>query len=154
MIKNKTLLITIPVSLFVMSFSANLYARGDLSAQKPIEVKVLLGNEANPFRFIPSKIQFETGKLYKLKLINSSQSKHYFTSSKFSSSIYTRKIQIVNDKGKTLAEVKGAIRTVEVYPGQTAEWWFVPVKTGMMNDLHCQISGHTEAGMKGLIIIK
>jgi len=145
---------TIVAITYTSILTVDVYARGDLSSQQPIEVKVFLGNKENPQRFIPSKIEFETGKLYKLKLVNASQSKHYFTSSKFSASIYTRKVQVISDKGKTIAEVKGAIRTIEVYPGQTAEWWFVPIKTGMINDLHCQISGHTEAGMTGKITIK
>ena len=43
----------------------------------------------------------------------------------------------------TLAEFKGAIREIEVYPGQTAEWWFVPVATGRVTDLRCGIVGRT-----------
>jgi uncharacterized cupredoxin-like copper-binding protein len=50
--------------------------------------------------------------------------------------------------------MKGAIREIEVYPKGTAEWWFVPVKTGKLTDLICTIPGHAEAGMKGTIEIK
>ena len=53
-----------------------------------------------------------------------------------------------------VAEVKGAIREIEVYPKGTVEWWFVPVKTGKLTDLICTIPGHAEAGMKGAIEIK
>ena len=69
--------------------------------------------------------------------------------------IFTRKVQVTqarDDKTVTLAEVKGAVREVEVYPGQSAEWWFVPVATGRVTDLRCGISGsdgktHADHGM-------
>jgi uncharacterized cupredoxin-like copper-binding protein len=58
-----------------------------------------------------------------------------------------------------LAEFKGAIREIEVYPGQTAEWWFVPVAAGRITDLQCGIKGadgktHAEHGMVGEIVIE
>jgi uncharacterized cupredoxin-like copper-binding protein len=103
-------------------------AAGDLSRQEPIEVTVELGKPGQ-HAFAPSKLRFETGKLYKLVLRNPSNDPHYFTSHAFTQLIYTRKVQVVHTRdGKTvpLAEFKGAIREIEVYPGQTAEWWFVP----------------------------
>ena len=77
----------------------------------------------------------------------------------FSKSIFTRKIQI-NFNNKKLAEVKGFINEVEVWPKHQIEWWFVPVKTGFFEDLFCKVkdlkSGlkHSEMGMRGTIIIK
>ena len=70
--------------------------------------------------FVPNKLRFETGKLYKLVLNNPSNDPHYFTSHAFTQLIYTRKVQVVQERdGKptTLAEFKGAIREIEVYPG-------------------------------------
>jgi len=46
------------------------------------------------------------------------------------------------------------VREIEVYPGATAEWWFVPVKAGSLNDLKCTVKGHGEGGMIGTIIIE
>ena len=109
-----------------------------------------------------SKLRFETGKLYKLVLRNPSNDPHYFTSHAFTQLIYTRKVQVVQDRdGKrtTLAEFKGAIREIEVYPGHIAEWWFVPVAAGRATDLRCGIVGadgksHAEHGMVGEIVIE
>jgi uncharacterized cupredoxin-like copper-binding protein len=58
-----------------------------------------------------------------------------------------------------LAELKGAIPEIEVYPGQTAEWWFVPVATGRVTDLRCGIvdktgKSHADHGMVGEIVIE
>src|SRR5712692_1147930 len=104
-------------------------AAGNLAGQEPIVVTVELGKPGKHV-FLPDKLKFETGKLYKLVLANNSSDPHYFTSHGFSSLIYTRKVQVVqmrDGKPTTLAEFKGAIREIEVYPGHSAEWWFVPV---------------------------
>jgi len=140
------------VVCLLMPISA--YAAGDMTAQQPVEVNVSLGSKNNQLRFYPSKLRFETGKLYKLVIKNPSKQKHYFTAEGLARSVFTRKVQIVSKANKTLAEVKGAINEIEVYPGGTAEWWFVPVKTLMASRLHCSIKGHTEAGMTGQISIQ
>jgi len=112
--------------------------------------------------FAPKQLKLETGKLYKLILRNASNDPHYFTSHAFSQLIFTRKVQVVHNiggKSVTLAEFKGAIREIEVYPGQTAEWWFVPVAAGRVTDLKCGIKGadgktHADHGMVGEIVIE
>jgi uncharacterized cupredoxin-like copper-binding protein len=137
------------------------HAAGDLSRQQPIEVTVDLG-EPGKHVFSPNKLKFETGKLYKLVLRNASNDPHYFTSHAFSQMIYTRKVQVVqvrDGKPTTLAEFKGAIREIEVYPGQSAEWWFVPIAAGRVTDLSCGIVGkdgksHADHGMVGEIVIE
>ena len=126
----------------------------DLSKQKPIELNVALGDKNNAMIFSPSLIELEAGKLYKLVLENKGHTKHYFTSPGLAQAVYTRKVQINDADGKPMAEVKGSINEIEIYPGHKAEWWFVPVKAGEFGDLHCSIAGHTEAGMVGKVIIK
>jgi uncharacterized cupredoxin-like copper-binding protein len=136
-------------------------AAADLSRQEPIEVTVDLGRPGQHV-FTPNRLSFEVGKLYKLVLRNPSQDPHYFTSHAFTQLIYTRKVQVTQQReGKTttLAEFKGAIREIEVYPGQTAEWWFVPVAAGRVTDLRCSIAGkdgktHADHGMVGEIAIE
>jgi uncharacterized cupredoxin-like copper-binding protein len=137
------------------------HAAGDLSRQEPIEITMELGKPGQ-HAFVPNKLRFETGKLYKLILRNPSSDPHYFTSHAFTQLIYTRKVQVVQNRdGKmtALAEFKGAIREIEVYPGQTAEWWFVPVAAGRATDLRCGIVGadgksHADHGMVGEIVIE
>lgn len=142
-----------------LNFTA--HAAGDLSKQHPVTVTVELGKPGK-HEFVPNKLRFETGKLYKLVLKNASADPHYFTSHGFTQMIYTRKVQVTQERdGKTvtLAEFKGAIREIEVYPGQSAEWWFVPVASGRVNDLRCGITGtdgksHADHGMVGEIVIE
>ena len=84
---------------------------------------------------------------------------HYFGSDLLSKSIFTRKIQLVRNN-KKIAEIKGIINEVEVWPNETLEWWFVPIKTGIFFDLKCNVKDqktllrHYEMGMKGKIVIK
>jgi len=138
------------------------FAGGDLSQQQPIAVRVDLGKDGvEDHKFYPDNLTFETGKLYKLVIHNPSNSKHYFTSVGLAQKIYTRKVQVMDDIGagaKTIAEIKGAVLEVEVYPGGTTEWWFVPVATGVIKDLHCHIEdkdgkSHAQKGMTGQITI-
>jgi uncharacterized cupredoxin-like copper-binding protein len=136
-------------------------AAGDLSRQTPVELTIMLGSSGR-HEFTPKQLRFETGKLYKLILRNDSDDPHYFTSHAFSQMVWTRKVQVTQQrdgKGVTLAEFKGAIREIEVYPGQSAEWWLVPVAAGRANDLRCDIKGadgktHAELGMTGEIVIE
>lgn len=145
----------------LLGVASGAFAAGDLSRQTPIDVTVDLGTPGK-HEFAPKQIKFETGKLYKLTLRNSSNDPHYFTSHAFSQMIFTRKVQVVQQrdgKGVTLAEFKGAIREIEVYPGHAAEWWFVPIAAGRVTDLRCDIKGadgktHAELGMTGEIVIE
>ena len=151
---NKVLL-----ALFLVTLVSFTYAKEDLTRQKPItQIVNLHGIEGEVHYFEPSYLEFETGKLYKLIIKNNSDSKHYFTSIKFSQSIFTRKIQ-VGKEGEKIAEVKGNISEVEIYPKNVIEWWFVPIKTGLFNDLECKVKdktrnlSHSDMGMKGVIKI-
>jgi uncharacterized cupredoxin-like copper-binding protein len=138
-------------------------AAGDLSRQDPILVVVELGRPDGRHAFEPNRLRFETGKLYRLVLRNVSRDPHYFTSDEFAARIFTRKVQVTQRQADgrevTLAEFKGSIREIEVYPGHAAEWWFVPVATGRITDLRCGIVAadrrtHAEHGMVGEIIIE
>lgn len=135
-------------------------SEGDLTRQKPIEVVVQLGTEDGEMTFVPNELTFETGKLYKLVLKNPSPVKHYFTSHTLARKVFTRKVQVVHE-GERLAEIKGAISEIEVFPGGLTEWWFVPVQTGTFTDLHCHVDAdkdagttHADMGMVGKITIK
>ena len=122
-------------------------AAADLSRQKPIEVKIELGNALGKLGFFPNELTFETGKLYKLTIKNPSNKFHYFSAPKFAASIWTRKVQT------NTSEVKGAIREVEVFSGGSTDWYFVPVAAGTF-ELVCTKKGHKEAGEVGTITIR
>ena len=137
------------------------FAGGNLAKQKPIVVHLDLGKDGvETHKFYPDKLTFETGKLYRLMIHNPSNSKHYFTSLGFASKVFTRKVQVMDDLGKgakAIGEIKGAIREIEVYPGGTAEWWFVPVATGTV-EMRCGIKDkdgktHAKKGMHGTVTI-
>jgi uncharacterized cupredoxin-like copper-binding protein len=146
------------LSLAVLgALAAPAMSAGDLTRQDPVERRVELGTKDDAHRYAPSNLTFETGKLYKLVLTNPSKSAHYFSAPEFASKVYTRKVQVVHDGGR-LAEIKGDIREIEVFPGGTTEWWFVPVATGTFG-LSCGVKDadgrtHAEHGMVGTIKIE
>tara|TARA_Y100000746_G_scaffold19975_1_gene15448 strand:+ start:311 stop:787 length:477 start_codon:yes stop_codon:yes gene_type:complete len=153
--------IKIIFTYFIIIFSYVNYSQSqDLTKQEAIEKIIYFkGVVGESHYYEPSEITFYTGKLYKLILKNVSDSKHYFSSSSFSNSIFTRKIQI-NTDGKKLSEIKGIINEVEVWPNHQIEWWFIPIKTGRFEDLLCKVEDlktgveHSKMGMRGIIIIK
>lgn len=118
----------------------------NLLKQPAIEITVSLGNVANELKFEPNHLEFTSGKRYNLKLNNPSSQKHYFTAKDFADAIWTQKVEAGN------VEIKGNIHELELKPGAEAEWVFVPMKPGKYA-LGCTIAGHTEAGMKGEIVI-
>lgn len=147
----------------VSTGSAQTTGGGDLSRQQPIEVVVRLGTPGGEHRFEPSQLSFRTGLLYRLILLNVSRDPHYFTSEGLAASVWTRKAQVMgpgaNGQLTVLAEIKGAIREIEVYPGQRAEWWFVPIQAGRFRDLRCDIRAadgrsHADHGMHGEVVIE
>ncbi|BAY31685.1 hypothetical protein NIES2107_35710 [Nostoc carneum NIES-2107] len=119
---------------------------GDVLKQAAMEIPVSLGNAANELKFEPNTLEFTAGKRYNLRLTNPSQLKHYFTAKDFADGIWTQKVEA----GKV--EIKGAIHEVELKPGATAEWVFVPLKPGKYS-LRCTVPGHAEAGMTGVITV-
>lgn len=139
----------------------------DLAQQKPIEIRVDLGKAGSRsddpagHRFVPDKLTLETGKLYRLVLHNPSNSAHYFFSNDLAAKVWTRKAQVMDEIGpsrKAIAEIKGFTRELEIYPGGTAEWWFVPVAAGTVTDLICTIKEkdgktHAEHGMRATVVI-
>lgn len=145
---------TIFIALIMLCIPCLLAAAGDMTAQDPRTITIQLGSKDNHLKFYPSALEFETGRLYKLVLINPSRQAHYFTAEAFARSIFTRKVEVMDQSGTTIAEVKGHIDEIEVYPGGASQWWFVPIKTLDASRLHCSIEGHGEAGMTGRITIK
>jgi hypothetical protein len=131
-----------------------LHAAGDLTQQEPRRASVELSNAAGEKKFSPDKLSFETGTLTILTIHNNSEKSYYFGSNGFADSVYSRKLVVLApDKKQPLAEIYGPVRRIELYPGQTLEWWFVPVRTGTFDDLMSRKS-EAAAGMKGVIDIQ
>lgn len=83
-----------------------------------------LGTEDGQVKFIPHDLTFERGKYYKLLITNPSPEDHYFTSDAFATHIFTRKVEVKDQQGKTLVEVHGAIHDMELKPGSSVECFF------------------------------
>lgn len=84
---------------FLGYFNA-VFAAGDFTRMKPISVEIEMKSSNNVHVFSPNRVRLETGKLYKIILLNNSKEKHYFSSKKFAESVFTRKVQILRDGKK------------------------------------------------------
>lgn len=149
MSKFLTVIFSLLMSIVIMGTSPAIAENlsHNLLKQPVIEITVSLSNTANELKFEPNYLELIPGKRYNLKLNNPSSQKHYFTAKDFADVIWTQKVEA----GKV--EIKGNIHELELKPGAEAEWVFVPIKSGKYA-LRCTIAGHTEAGMKGEIVIK
>jgi uncharacterized cupredoxin-like copper-binding protein len=128
---------------------------GDLAAQEPRTVRLTLGDARNRMVFAPKTLSFETGVLYKLVLHNAGPEKHELDAPELVSAVYTRKVEVLDADGRMLAEVKTpTLQEIEVAPGATVEWYFVPVRTVEDGELLCDLPGHREAGMVGRFSIR
>ena len=68
---NAPKLLIILIFLFSFFYFGESFAKNDLTRQKPIEVEVFLNGKIGETHFYyPSTLNFETGKLYKLKIKN------------------------------------------------------------------------------------
>lgn len=145
---------TIRATLFMFLIALTFTA----SAEKPhgpkaIEVNVAVGSADGAMQFFPQELTFERGNYYKLVITNPSNEDHYFTSDAFSTHIFTRKIEVKDKAGKTVAEIHGAINDMELKPGASVEWFFFPMTKGKDLKLFCHKKGHKALGMVGSINI-
>ncbi len=133
------------------------HAAGDLAKQEAVTITMRLGMENTPQgpqpRISPDTLTLETGRLYALRLQNIGDKPYYFGSQSLADAVYTRKVVALDAAGKTVAEVYGPIRRIEIAAGHAVEWWFLPVRTGRFDDVMSTRS-LAEAGMKAVIEVK
>ena len=117
-----------------------------------ITVMVETGTEAGELKFVPDKFRFERGKYYKLVIHNPSKMDHYFSSDGMGTHVYTRKIEVADDNGATIAEIHGDVYDMELRSGSTVAWYFYPMTNGKLR-LYCHKEDHEQHGMVGEIEI-
>ena len=129
------------------------WSAGDLSRADVETVILEMGSNDNGMYFKPSHLDFDTGKAYEIVLKNPDKIKHEAETAEFAEKVFARKVEVKSPSGELVAEIKGAIREVEVGPGGEVEWFVVPVQTGTALAMECPLEGHREAGMHGTITI-
>jgi uncharacterized cupredoxin-like copper-binding protein len=149
-VKYKNILL-VSLVLIVTPFAS---ADGDLSRANVQTVVMEMGTNDGKMYFNPSHLNFKTGQAYKIVLKNVDTIKHEIEANEFVDKIFTRKVEVKDKNGGLVAEIKGAIREIEVGPMQEVEWYVVPIQPGKNIEMVCAIAGHKEAGMHGLITIQ
>lgn len=152
--KTPSLLCNLLTALCIGSFPwTSTWAAGDLSAGEPIRLKIRLGGDNGEHRFIPDALQFETGKLYALRIENPGGTNYYFGSQGLADAVFTRKAVVLDAAGKDLVQIYGPVRRFELKAGSAMEWWFIPIRTGVFEDLR-STKTHTDAGMRATIEVR
>ncbi len=140
-----TLALIVPGSLVM--------AKGDLSRANPETIVIEMGTAGQRMYFKPNHLNLQTGKAYKLVLRNVDKIKHEVEAHEFVEKVFTRKVEVKDQDGKMLAEIKGSVSEIEVGAGGEVEWFIVPVQTGKDLAMECALPGHKQAGMHGTITI-
>lgn len=148
---HKSALAVASIALFLTLFAGAPVRAADLGDQVPIEVELTMEGGAECQRFAPESLQLEGGRLYKLRLINRTERSCYFVSNKLADAVYTRKVLVKDSAGNEAAELYGPLRRAEVKAGATVEWWLVPVRAGVFDDV---ASRRSETGMRAVITVK
>lgn len=147
--------LTTTCTLLALALAGPTFAAGDLSRANVIDVPIELGSNDDGMYMKPNVLEFETGQAYKLILINPDEIKHEISLNEMTEKIFTRKIEVSDSEGNFVAEIKGTINEVEVGPGQTVQWFIVPIQTSDEPiEITCEIPGHREAGMRASVTIK
>lgn len=147
--------LTTGCAVLALALATPVFAEGDLSRANVINVVIEMGSNDDGMYLKPDSYEFVTGQAYKLILTNVDEIKHELALNEMGERIFTRKIEIADEKGDLIAEIKGNIREVEVGAGKTVEWFMVPVQTSDDPiEITCEIPGHLEAGMRARVMIK
>jgi uncharacterized cupredoxin-like copper-binding protein len=149
---NKKLLM-LPIFMANVLITSLSNAEGDLSRANIETVVLEMGTNASGMYFKPSQLNLKTGQAYKIVLKNVDKIKHELESEDFVKKIFNRKVEMKNEAGGLLAEIKGSFYEIEVGPMSEVEWFIVPIQPGKNIKMVCAIAGHTEAGMHGIINI-
>ncbi|GAB4298175.1 MAG: hypothetical protein Kow0058_14590 [Roseovarius sp.] len=143
------------IGSMALAMSGTAWAAGDLSRADVQTVVLEMGtNEDGSMYFKPSELNFETGKAYKLHMVNPDEIKHEVALHEMLERIFTRKVEIETAEGELVAEIKGQIHEIEIGPHQAADWYFVPIQPMEAGEITCEIAGHKEAGMRATAHIR
>lgn len=117
-------------------------------------IDLQLGGEDNQMAFFPGEIVLDKGESYRLVMTNRGPVVHEFASPTFKDHIETDKVEVFDAQGNEVAYVVGSVREIELQPGARVVWSFTAVKAAEQIDMLCELPGHLEAGMRGVIRIR
>lgn len=131
--------------------AASVLAMEELPLGDAIEIEVTL----KEYSFTPDSLAFEMGKLYKLKVHNAGKMRHEFDSPILAASVLTTMVEVVDAQGNIMAAFRGRLVGIELLPGNTVYWWFMPTKPQEKpREFICDEPGHLKRGMHGTFTIR
>jgi uncharacterized cupredoxin-like copper-binding protein len=120
---------------------------GDLVSAADWDTMVDVDVVMDEYSFSPSTLELTTGQPYRIQITNVGDLKHYFTAEEFYRTAAFRKAQ--DSSGELKAPF---FKAIELFPGEQIDLYLIPSAAGTY-ELICTITGHTEAGMHGSIVV-
>lgn len=154
--------VTLAISAGLALGPVAVQAAEDDAEAKGRRVVLHLGSESDKkLLFHPDRIVLEAGARYTLVIVNPSLEVHEFDAPDLVAAVWSSGVKVlegIGESARPVAQVMGKPAEIEVLPGGSVEWTFVPVVAGSY-DMLCDIqdqSGktHTEMGMKGVVVVK
>jgi len=144
---------SLAITFAAATLASQVFAAGDLTKTDITTVTLEMGSNGAAMYFNPNHFDFETGRAYKMVLKNVDNRKHELDMGELPNKVFTRKVEVKDDAGKLVAEIKGSVHEMEVGAGKSYEWFFVPLQPIKNAVIDCSIPGHKEAGMTGTVTI-
>ncbi len=120
---------------------------GDLVSAADWDTMIDVDVEMDEYSFSPSTIELTVGQPTRIRITNIGDVKHYFTAEDFYRTAAFRKAQ--DSSGELKAPF---FKAVELFPGEQVDLYLIPTAAGTFESI-CTITGHTEAGMHGHIVV-
>ncbi len=116
------------------------------------EVVVQFGTVRGDLEIAPNLLELQAGELYRMVVNNPSDSIHYFSVPEFGTTVLTTKVIVIPRGGPYLVRADAGFpfkeQRIQLRPGATLEWVFIPVKAGHYK-FGCSAPDHVSAGMVG-----
>ena len=137
-------------------------AGGGKANHKIVTVQLALGKDGDEKRlFHPSALTLQTGQRYRLVIHNPSLEVHEFDSPGLVDAVWSSHVRVLDGYGRgsqTVANIVGKPAEIEIFPGGSVEWEFVPVAAGryeiICDTLDQSGKTHTTGGMTGSVLVK
>lgn len=131
-----------------------LAAQPALAGETYRTVRLQLGTPDGRMVFVPSTLEFQVGQPTRLRIVNVSPVEHEFDAPEFILSVESERVEVFDARGHKVATLMGRPEEVRVSPGGRVDWYLLPLKPLAAAKMICDLPGHLQAGMHGVIHVR
>jgi len=155
-IKKLMVILSVPLVLIAQTACIGATEKPKLEADSlPLGETIEVNLDLAEYKFIPNHLEFELGKSYNLKIRNIGKVRHEIGAPVLAVSVLTLGVEVINKDGNTIVTFRGKPAGIELMPGQTVHWRFIPIKAQpKAKQMTCDEPKHLQHGMLGTFIIR